>query len=211
MYLPPHFDASNDLSVLHALYERDNFATLVSQHEGAPYASHLPLLLETSDNALTLLGHWAKPNPQWTSISGQTVMAVFHGPHAYVSPTWYPAPRESVPTWNYAVAHLYGTVELVTAQAGLLQLVDRLARRFEADDDTGWRLADTEPAVPRMAAGIVGFRLAVQKVQIKLKLGQNHPAEKRAGAVTGLLASGASDAGEVARWMVRHNDKGPAA
>ena len=207
MYLPPHFDASDDLAVLRALVARDPFATLVSQHDGLPYASHLPLLLEQEGTSLTLAGHWARPNPQWKSIAGQTVLAIFHGPHAYVSPTWYPQPATSVPTWNYAVAHLYGPVQPVTDEAATLDIVDRLSRRFEAADETGWRLADADASVPRMAAGIVGFRIAVRKVEVKLKLSQHHPADKREGTIAGLARSGAPGAAEVAHLMAAHPGK----
>jgi transcriptional regulator len=201
MYLPPHFDASGRLQVLRDLVDRDPFATLVSVHDGLPFASHLPLLLEGNGAALTLTGHWARPNPQWKDIAGQTALAIFHGPHAYVSPTWYPDPRASVPTWNYAVAHLYGPVELVTDEPALLDIVDRLSRRFEPADGTGWRLQDTDASVPRMAAGIVGFRMPVQKVEVKLKLSQHHPADKRAGAIAGLSGSAAPGSADIARMM----------
>jgi transcriptional regulator len=200
MYLPAHFDRSGDARALDALLERDPFVTLVSTHEGAPLASHLPVLARRGAAGLSLLGHWARPNPQWQAIAGQTVLAIVHGPHAYVSPRWYPDARRAVPTWNYAAAHLYGTVRLVTDEAELLALVDALARRFETGA-APWRLEDTEPTTRRMVAGIVGFEMTLTRIEVKHKLSQNHAAERVAGAIAGLREEGGAAGAEVADLM----------
>ena len=200
MYLPPHFDRSADAAALDALIARDPFVTLVSQHEGAPMATHLPVLARRDGDGLYLRGHWARPNPQWPSITGQTVLAIVHGPHAYVSPRWYPDPMRAVPTWNYAIAHLYGPIRLVTDEHELLALVDALARRFETGP-APWRLADTEPAAQRMVAGIVGFELTATRVELKHKLSQNHVPGRVAGAIAGLRAEGGAAGDEVATLM----------
>src|SRR5215211_144800 len=100
MYIPPHF-AESVLPKLHEAIERYSFATLVSGSEGDLFASHLPLLVDRNQGPQgTLVGHMARANPQWRAAAGKEVMAIFHGPHAYISPTWYQAP-EVVPTWNY--------------------------------------------------------------------------------------------------------------
>ncbi len=200
MYLPPHFDASAQGAALDALLRRDPFVTLVSQHDGAPFATHLPVLTRHVGDRRVLVGHWAKPNPQWRSIEGQRVLAIVHGPHAYVSPRWYPDPQRAVPTWNYAAAHLHGAVRLVTDEAELLRLVDALAQRFETVD-APWRLADADPAAPRMVAGIVGFELEVERAEVKLKLSQNHVPERVSGAIAGLRAEGGAAGAEVAALM----------
>ena len=200
MYLPAHFDRSADAQALTELLERDPFVTLVSQHEGAPLATHLPVLARPDAGGLRLLGHWARPNPQWQGIVGQRVLAIVHGPHAYVSPRWYPDSLRAVPTWNYTAAHLYGSVSLVTDEDELLALVDALAQRFEAGP-APWRLADTEPVTRKMAAGIVGFELAVTRVEVKHKLSQNHAPERVAGAIAGLRAEACDAGAEVADLM----------
>ncbi len=200
MYLPAHFDRSGDAPALDALLERDPFVTLVSTHEGAPLASHLPVLARRSPGGLSLLGHWARPNPQWQGIAGQTVLAIVHGPHAYVSPRWYPDSQRAVPTWNYAAAHLYGAIRLVGDEAELLALVDALARRFETGA-APWRLEDTEPTTRRMVTGIVGFEMTVTRIEVKHKLSQNHAAERVAGAIAGLRAQGGAGGAEVADLM----------
>lgn len=200
MYLPAHFDAGALPGALDALLARDPFVTLVSQHEGAPFATHLPVLVQRDGDRLALRGHWAKPNPQWREIEAQRVLAIVHGPHAYISPRWYPDSRRAVPTWNYAAAHLYGRVRLITDETGLLALVDALARAFESGD-APWRLADTEPVAARMVAGIVGFELVVERAELKHKLSQNHTAERVTGAIAGLRGEGGAAGAEVADLM----------
>src|SRR5262245_13976556 len=112
MYNPVHF-AVSELSTLYAAIERYSFALLVSQAGGEMTASHLPLLLDRqSDSQGTLLGHMARDNPQWQQAADQPVLAVFSGPHVYVSPGWYEA-RGVVPTWNYVAVHAYGRLELI--------------------------------------------------------------------------------------------------
>ena len=200
VYLPAHFDLSADACALDALIARDPFVTLISQHDGAPLVSHLPVLAAREADRLRLLGHWARPNPQWRSIVGQTVLAIVHGPHAYVSPRWYPAPRASVPTWNYAAAHLYGSVRLVDEPGELGGLVAALAAHFEPTE-APWALADAEPSVQRMVAGIVGFELTVTRLELKHKLNQNHPPARIQGAMAGLRAEGGAAGAEVAEMM----------
>ncbi len=200
MYLPAHFDRSADAHALDALIERDPFVTLVSAHEGAPLATHLPVLAHRGADGLRLLGHWARSNPQWTSIEGQSVLAIVHGPHAYVSPRWYPDSRRAVPTWNYAAAHLYGRIRLIAGEAELSALVDTLARHFETGA-APWRFEDTEPSTRGMLAGIVGFEMAVARIEVKYKLSQNHSAERIAGAIVGLREEGGANGAEVADLM----------
>src|SRR5262245_22604814 len=105
MYIPKHFQ-TDDIAQMHELMRHHNFATLVTQQDGAPFASHLPFLLDATRGPHgTLLAHLARANPQWQHLAaGQVALAIFHGPHAYVSPSWYAA-KLSVPTWNYAVVH----------------------------------------------------------------------------------------------------------
>src|SRR5262245_55708329 len=104
MYIPTAF-AETDPGTLFGFIEAYSFGLLVSTHQGGPFASHLPLLLEREAGPHgTLLGHMARANPQWHDLDGQEVLAVFSGPHAYVSPTWYES-EQVVPTWNYVAVH----------------------------------------------------------------------------------------------------------
>src|SRR5262245_46723934 len=119
MYVPEHFRAT-DLAHLDWLAQHDAFGTLVSNIDGAPFASHVPVLYRPAAGRVILTGHWARPNPQWRGIEGQRVLFILHGPHAYISPRWYEEPRRHVPTWNYAVAHLYGRMRLIEDREQLL-------------------------------------------------------------------------------------------
>src|SRR5262245_10590354 len=128
MYIPSHF-AVPDQESLFAAIERYSFATLVSPSASGMVASHLPLLLERAqaDVPATLLGHMARANSQWREAAGQEVLAIFAGPHAYISPQWYES-EKVVPTWNYVAVHAYGRLELIDdpheAEALLLRTVD---------------------------------------------------------------------------------------
>lgn len=206
MYNPPQF-ATNDLSWLDWLAGNHAFGTLISQHEGAPVASHLPVLYRRNDGQVLLTGHWARPNPQWREIEGQRVMFIFHGPHAYISPRWYADTARQVPTWNYATAHVYGTIRLVHEDDELEQIVTALAQKFESGTPVPWTLAGSDPANRARLKGIVGFELRSDSIQVKLKLNQNHPAANVAGAILGLRNTGSEEAAAVAALMQKELDR----
>lgn len=200
MYLPEAF-GTRDLGALDRLAAYNAFGTLVSQIDGAPFASHLPVLYRRAGERVTLTGHWARANPQWRDIEGQRALFIFQGPHAYISPRWYLEPRKSVPTWNYAVAHLYGRVRTIQDTAELASIVTALAAQYEAGASEPWRFEDTGDAGRARLEAIVGFELAAEKIEVKLKLNQNHAPGNVQGAITGLRADGSAGALEVADWM----------
>jgi transcriptional regulator len=200
MYLPEAFRA-RDLNALDRLAAHNAFGTLVSQIDGTPFASHLPVLYRRAGDQVTLTGHWARSNPQWRGIEGQRVLCILHGPHAYVSPRWYAEPRKNVPTWNYAVAHVYGRVQIVAEVTELERIVTALAAQYEAGAETPWRFDDSGDAGRARLKAIVGFELVAEEIQVKLKLNQNHVADNVRGAVKGLRAAGSAESLEVADWM----------
>jgi transcriptional regulator len=202
MYVPAHFRQA-DLERLDWLAGHDSFGTLVSSVDGAPFASHLPVLYARSNDRVALTGHWARPNPQWHTIEGQRVLFIFHGPHAYISPRWYVEPKRNVPTWNYAVAHVYGTVRLIHEHDALERIVSSLAASYERDAPDAWRLRDAAPANLRALQGIVGFELSADEVQLKFKLNQNHPRGNVEGAIRALRATSSQDAQLTATLMER--------
>ena len=128
-------------------------------------------------------------------------MAIFHGPHAYVSPSWYADPAGAVPTWNYAVAHAHGTIELAQDGAETRAIVDLLIQRFESDRAAPWRLALDPQRLRAMVDAIIGFRLKVRRVDAKLKLSQNRSVEDRNRVAAALDAEGYADAAATAAWM----------
>jgi transcriptional regulator len=200
MYTPRAF-AESDLSELDGLVARDAFATLVSAPDGAPVASHLPVLYSRSGTDVHFRGHWARPNPQWRRLDGERALLIVHGPHAYISPSWYADPEARVPTWNYAVAHVSGRVRVFEDVAELAQLVDALARKYEDGVGSAWRFDPGFGDNRAELRGIVGFELVAERVEIKFKLNQNHPAANVAGAATGLERLGGEDRLEVATLM----------
>jgi transcriptional regulator len=208
MYIPPAFRQS-DLDTLHAFIEQHSFAVLCSAGEGVPFASHLPLLLERRAAPLgVLVGHMARANPQWRHADGRTVLAVFAGPHAYVSPAWYEA-DDVVPTWNYAAVHATGVFRAVHDRDELLQIVRATVAVYEGPRPQPWRLGEPGEYLERMLKGIVGFRIEIGGLEGKWKLSQNHPAERRARVVRALRAQGGEDAEAIADLMERAEQQEP--
>jgi transcriptional regulator len=182
MYVPPAF-AVTDRDTLHAFVEANSFGQLVSVLDGVPFVSHLPFLLDRESN--TLIGHMAKANPQWRQLADRTALCVFAGPHAYVSPTWYEE-ENTVPTWNYVAVHVYGRVQLVEDTAGILDIVRQSVDVYERGMPQPWTLGENATFLERMALQIVGFRIAIERIEGKWKLNQNHPAERRAKVIRAL-------------------------
>jgi transcriptional regulator len=192
MYVPKHFDAA-DVAWCHALIRREPFAILVGAEEaGAPFATHLPVLLDEAPAPLgTLLAHVARPNPQWRLFApDRPVLVVFPGAHAYVSPSWYEQ-HPAVPTWNYAAVHAYGVPRVIHDADRVRALLDRLVRTFEDGRPAPWRL-DALPAdyVARMIRRIVAFEIPIDRLEGKAKLSQNRSATDRARVRAALAAEG---------------------
>ncbi len=201
MYLPRAF-AEAELAQLDALIAADSFVTLITTDaQGETHASHLPVLYRRDGDAVLIEGHWAKPNPQ-ARHEGDVLM-ILHGPHAYVSPGWYPDKEEAarVPTWNYAVAHLRGTLQRYDDEAGLADLVSRLSRRFEALVGSDWEFEPERDDHRSQLRGIVGFRFVPQRIEMKFKLSQNHPEANRHAVIVALSGQTDPDARAVAGMM----------
>jgi transcriptional regulator len=199
MYVPRHFDAS-DRAWCHARIETDPFGMLVSTDEtGTPFVTHLPFLLDADREPLgTLLGHVARANPQWRHFAtGRPVLAIFSGPHAYVSPSWYEA-HPSVPTWNYVTVHAYGVPVVIEGAEAVTALLTRLVATHEEGRRDPWRLESLPPDyLAGMLRGIVAFEIPIARLEGKAKLSQNRSATDRARVRSAL---GASD-DEVARGV----------
>lgn len=194
MYLPTAF-RQDDLGELHRQIVASRLATLVSHGAQGLCASHLPLLLEPGEGEFgTLYGHLARANPHGRELAaGGETLAIFHGPEAYVSPSWYPGKAEhgkAVPTWNYVTVHAHGPVELFDEPERLRRLLGRLSDRHEAGRAQPWSL-DEAPRdyIDGMLRAIVGFALPIRRLEGKWKLSQNRPAADRAGVREGLAAS----------------------
>lgn len=200
MFIPRHFQ-QHDEAALDALLAAYPFVSLVTQSDSGPFASHLPVLSKRDGEGLLVEGHWSRANPQWRH--GSAALLVVQGPHAYISPAWYPDKETAarVPTWNYAVAHLRGCLDTFDDEASLADLVERLSERFETAVGSAWRFERGRPDHAAQLRGIVGFRLRPTQVEVKFKLNQNHPAANIEGAIAGLNASGGEQALAMAALM----------
>jgi len=166
MYRPDAFRV-DDRQTLLAFAKTQPFATVITQRGGALTVSHLPLLVDSERGVLR--GHLARENPQYLDLAAESeVLAIFHGPHAYVSPSVYEE-HPSVPTWNYVVVHVRGRGRLVD-ELGLRTILDDLVGRF---DPTGWRLEAPEDYVRSALDAVAGFEIPIEKLEGKWKLSQN--------------------------------------
>jgi transcriptional regulator len=190
MYIPKHFDAP-DVAWCHAHMRREPFAILVGVDQAAaPFATHLPMLLEEEPTPLgTLLGHVARPNSQWHLFApGRPALVVFPGAHAYVSPSLY-AQHPSVPTWNYVAVHAYGVPRVIEDAARVHTLLDRLVHTFEDGRATPWRMDSlSDSYLTGMMRGIVAFEIPIDRLEGKAKLSQNRPAGDQARVRAALAA-----------------------
>lgn len=190
IYVPKHFEG--DEATARRLIADYPFATLITSAPGTePNITYIPLLLE--DGAL--LGHIARANPHWQRFGDGPSVALFHGPHAYVSPRWYENPSEQVPTWNYAVVHAHGRPQPQDGDARAH--LERLAAHFE----NGQPLPTDPAKIDRLQHGVVAFRMPIERLEIKFKMNQNKSVADRAGVIRGLREAGEA---ATADWMQAH-------
>lgn len=206
MYVPAAF-REDRIPELHDAIRGTGLATLVTTGPAGLVATHLPLLLDPEPAPLgTLYGHFARANPQWRDLSPETeALAIFQGPDAYVSPSWYPSKArtgKAVPTWNYVAVHAYGPVEVFEDKDRLRRLVERLSDLHEGGRGLPWRLSDApEGYVDAMLSAIVGLAIPVARIEGKRKLSQNRAEEDREGVREALAGSGREADRAVAELM----------
>ena len=198
IHIPKHF-AEHDLARLQALVRAHNFATLVSVLNGEIQVSHLPFLLDAERRILR--AHMARANPQWRTFSPEReLLVIFHGPHHYVSPAWY-ASHPSVPTWNYAVVHAHGRPTLIEDRERLAALVRELVTRHESASPEPWKMDLPPEYQDEMLSAIVGFEIAITRLEGKFKLSQNRPESDRPLVIEALERFDSDDALGVAALM----------
>jgi transcriptional regulator len=201
MYLPKSFKV-DDKATLHALMREHSFATLVTQREGAPFATHLPFLLKPEIGERGVLrGHMARANPQWQSMEGQSALVIFQGPHAYISPTWYGGSL-NVPTWNYSAVHAYGTPRIFDQDQELRAFLEEIVQFYEAGQESPWSVDDApEEFIGNLMKAIVGFEIEIMRLEGKWKLSQNKPVEEQEHVIARLRETGSPDNEAVAALM----------
>lgn len=196
MYIPAYFRMSDEETALEVM-EAHSFATLFTQHNGLPVATHLPLLLDREKRVLH--GHFARPNPQWQDCEGQVALAVFQGPHCYISPSWYET-NQTVPTWNYVTVHVYGEIRLVEGEQVLQSLHDQVLK-YETPD-SAYRLPEVDAELlAGLHKGIQGFQLHISSIEGKAKLSQNHSAARQARVIEQLERSTHDNERQIAALM----------
>ncbi|THK36408.1 FMN-binding negative transcriptional regulator [Ensifer sp. MPMI2T] len=193
MYTPPVF-REDDRTTLHAMVREARLCHFVTATADGLIATPLPLFLDPDEGEHgTLHGHLAKANPQWKTPPIGDAMAIFTGPDAYITPSWYASKREHgkvVPTWNYAAVHAYGPVEFYDDTERLLAVVTRLTDLHEQERPKRWAVSDAPEAfVQAQLKGIVGLRMPITRIEGKRKMSQNRPAADRAGVAEGLADS----------------------
>ncbi|MDY7538110.1 FMN-binding negative transcriptional regulator [Undibacterium sp. RTI2.1] len=201
MYLPTHFQ-QNDPALLLEVMRRYNFVSLVCNVDGVPFASHVPVLAEEYEGQIIIDGHLALPNPQWKAIeAGTAMLAIFHGPHTYVSPSLY-QPGNRVPTWDYIAVHATGTAQTLHDADSKLAVLGKLIQHHEPDFQTRF---DDMPTAARdgLLKGIVAFRIKVEKLEGKFKLGQHRIKDDIKGAKQSLYQTGDDNQQDIAAWMQR--------
>ncbi|ARQ02155.1 FMN-binding negative transcriptional regulator [Pseudorhodoplanes sinuspersici] len=210
LYIPPHFREA-DKDRLHAEIARIGFATLTTVGPDGPLISHLPVVLDKTIGAFGQLRcHVARANRQWRdSDFSKAALAVFMGPDAYVSPSWYPSKKEhgkAVPTWNYVSICARGRIEVVQDRDELAAHVAELSNLHEAAFPEPWQINDAPPDyLERQLKGIVGFRFTIDALEGKMKLSQNRSEADRSGVAAGLSVSPDASAQAIAGMMTTAN------
>src|ERR1700730_7198955 len=165
MYIP-EFNRVRDNSIALGFAKANPFAILVSAADNGPFATHVPILVHEAEEQIVLRGHMAKANPHWQWMKPeQECLAIFHGAHAYISPSLYEN-RESVPTWNYAAVHVYGEPTLFSDEEGLKETLHRMINTFESSYMTQWSGLG-EQYQSRMMKHIVGFDIKAKRLEAK--------------------------------------------
>ncbi|HYF49815.1 MAG TPA: FMN-binding negative transcriptional regulator [Planctomycetota bacterium] len=200
MYIPAHFKVSDEATLLNFMRE-NSFAILFTHEGGSSVATHLPLLIDDDGKGKRcLIGHVARANPQTQHLVGDA-LAVFHGPHAYVSPTWYGQPK-NVPTWNYAAVHVYGRIEVCDHPSEKLAILEKMTAFYEGSQAKPWRIADIPSDFrDKLLTALTAFRIVILRIEGKWKLNQNKSEAERAGVIRALKDSPREHEREIARLM----------
>ena len=202
MYIPKQFVEEN-LQRIHATMRDNSFATVITQQvDTAPEITHMPLLLDADRGDWgTLVGHFAAANPPSTRLESQTSVAVFHGPHTYISPVWYQG-EKVVPTWNYVAIHATGTARLVSDPTRSLEIVSRYVESYESSQTDRWQpTAADKTYMEKILVGVTAFEIEIEKLEACFKLSQHHSSDRRERVVDGLTQRGDKNSIAIAKLM----------
>lgn len=205
MYLPNHY-STNDIEKVKKLIERNSLATVLSfPQNDRPFINHLPIIFNSKiGEQEILIGHMAKANPQWKHFKqNPDCTLIINGEHTYISPRWYRSGRD-VPTWNYAVAHLHGKIELVEDFDAQVDILKQLSTYFEKQSQTPWVFELPSDLLNENALtnAIISFKFHPEKIEAKFKLSQNRSLEDRQGVIDGLKLERQDDMSRVIRQLL---------
>ena len=191
MYVPQHFDEPR-VEVMQELMRERPLATVVTMSSLGLNANHIPLHLSTESAPFgTLRGHVARANPMWRDLqTGLEALVIFHGPDAYISPSWYATKQESgkvVPTWNYAVVHAYGTLQVIDDASWVRNQLEALTAHNERRFTEPWAVSDApRDFTEKLIAAVIGIEIVISRLSGKWKVSQNQPPQNQAGIIDGL-------------------------
>lgn len=203
MYTPQHFEEPR-IYVMHELMRARPLATLVTLSSVGLNANHIPLhLIDQPAPFGTLRGHVARANPLWNDFTKDVeVLAIFHGPDSYITPSWYATKQETgkvVPTWNYAVVHACGTLRVIDDATWVRAQIEALTAHNEADFAQPWSVSDApHDYTEKLLGNIIGIEIVITRLSGKWKVSQNQPAQNQASVIAGLNNSDLRDAAAMA-------------
>jgi transcriptional regulator len=198
MYIPPYYREEDEHKLLDFM-RAHNFANLVSSVNNVPLATHLPFVIEKREDRIVLVSHMAKANPQWQSFTNNSLLVIFQGPHAYISPSNYEK-HQNVPTWNYVAVHVYGIPRVIEEPKEVWNLMERSIENFEEKFMSQWKNLSPE-YVNSMLKAIVAFEIEVTKLEGKFKLSQNKTKNEQQNIINSLEKSEDSVEREIAGEM----------
>jgi transcriptional regulator len=202
VYIPEHF-RNEDRATAVTFMRANPFAILVSNSDDGPFATHVPVVIQESQDQLVIRGHVAKANPHWRYLQSDPMcLMIFHGPHSYISPSNYDT-RENVPTWNYGAVHIYGKATTFAEPEQLLNLLHDLIPTFDATYERQWATL-SEAYRQRMLTHIVGFEIVVTKLEAKFKLSQNRTRNEQQHIIDSLRQAPDTAVSGTARLMCEH-------
>jgi transcriptional regulator len=198
MYIPS-FNKFDDYEQVLAFMRKYSFGTIISAENNVPVATHLPFLIDERDGNLFILSHFAKANPQASSIGGGEVLVIFTEPHAYISPKNYEK-ETNVPTWNYIAVHAYGKARIMESEQGHMDLLERTISYYDANYQKQWD-GLPEKFKSGMIKGITGFEIMVTDLQAKSKLSQNRSEIEKEHIINSLSKSDNTQQKDIAKYM----------
>ena len=207
LYVPSHFKVDEDDEVIGEVLTQHPFATVIITQENIPHIVHMPLLFDATTHHLK--GHIAKANgiSKLDLTKPHHCMAIFQGPDAYVSPSWYQTKIDSgkvVPTWNYVTVHVEGRINLIQDRDWILQNVSALSDKHEQSIGSSWRVSDAPSSyIDGLIRAVTGVDIAITSWQGKLKLSQNKNDGDFNGVVEGMKKTGKDNDRRTAEWMER--------